>query len=101
MTDFEEEMGKVLGIYRCDQLISLFEDFFEIVKLYNVDETDDWVKDVVAEDDVRNVRLIRTVYLLSKLAHNHSDMLKRVKRVAPGLWQRMEKESGSDYKNSN
>lgn len=91
MTNLNSDMEKILGIYRCDQLISLFEDFYEIVYLYNVDESNDWVRDVIDDCDLRSVRLARTAYLLSRLAHGHSDLLKRVKRVAPGFWQKAEK----------
>ena len=88
MTDFNEEMSKILGIYGHEQLCSLFEDTFELIQLYNVDETDDWVKDLVGEEHVWETRVARTAYLLSKLAHNHADLLKRVKRCAPAFYLR-------------
>jgi len=97
MTDFNADMEKILGIYRCDQLISLFEDFYEIITLYNVDQCNDWVRDRVGDGDVRSVRLARTAYLLSRLAHGHADLLKRVKRAAPGFWQRAEKLKDGKY----
>ena len=87
----EADMGKILAIYNCDKFIELLEDIYELVLLYNVDESDDWVKDAVGEQDTRSVRQIRTAYLLAKLAHHHADSLKRVKRVAPGLHQQLEK----------
>ena len=95
MNDLNSDIEKILGIYRRDQLISFFYDTAEIIRLYNVTEDDDWVKDIVGEQDVRNVRLARTALLLSKLAHNHADLLKKVKRTAPGFWQRAER---GDYK---
>lgn len=91
MTDFNEEMSKILGIYGHEQLCSLFDDTYELIKLYNVDENDDWVKDIVGAENVWEARVARTAYLLSRLAHNHADLLKRVKRVAPGFYQRAEK----------
>ena len=90
MTDFNEEMGKVLGIYRCNEFIELLEDIYELILLYNVDEHNDWVSDIVGRDDTRDVRLARTAYLLSKFAYRHADRLKRVKRAAPALWQKLE-----------
>jgi hypothetical protein len=91
MTDYNEEMSKILGIYNLPKFLELIEDIYEIVHLYNVDESDDWVKDVVGNDSVRDIRLCRTAFLLSKLAHRHADSLKHVKRKAPGFWQRAEK----------
>jgi len=91
MSDFESDMGKILAIYNCDKFIELLEDIYELVLLYNVTESDDWVSEAVGAEDTRSVRQIRTAYLLSKLAHRHADNLKRVKRVAPGLYQQLEK----------
>lgn len=89
--DFNDEMSKILGIYRCDRFIELIEDIYEIVRLYNVDEVEDWVADTVGWEDVRNVRLARTAYLLSKLADRHHRWLRSVNRAAPGFWKRAEK----------
>jgi hypothetical protein len=88
--DPNEEMSKILGIYNCDKFIELIKDMFEICYLYNVDPSDDWVKDVVG-DEVISVRQARTAFLLSKLAYNHANTLKQVNRAAPGFWQRAEK----------
>jgi len=61
-----------------------------LLELYNVDEDNDWVKDVVGDEDVRTVRLIRTVYLVSKLAQKHSGMLSVINIRFKDLWKRME-----------
>lgn len=92
MSDLNSDIEKIIGIYKCDQLISFFYDTSEILKLYDVTDENDWVRDIVGEQDVRNVRIARTAFLLSRLAHNHADLLKKVKRVAPGFWQRAEKQ---------
>jgi len=91
MDDYNEEMSKILSIYRCDKFVQLIEDIYEIVRLYNVDEVEDWVADVVGWENVKDIRLARTAFLLSKLAHHHADTLKRVKRCAPGFHQKAEK----------
>ena len=94
MNDLNSDIEKILGVYRCDQLISFFYDTAEIIKLYNVTDEDDWVRDIVGEHDVKNVRMARTAFLLSRIAHNHADLLKKVKRIAPGFWQRAERANG-------
>lgn len=91
MTDFNEEMSKIMGIYNCDKFIQLIEDIYEIILLYDVDEDVDWVKDKVGEEDLRDVRIARTAYLLSRLADHHANHLKKVHRAAPGFWHRAEK----------
>lgn len=91
MENYNKEMSEILGIYNCDKFIQLIEDIHELVVLYNVDDNDDWVRDIVGEDNTRNVRLARTAILLSRLADNHHRLLRRIHRVAPGFWQRAEK----------
>ena len=91
MTDFNDEMGKVLGIYNCEKFIELIEDIYEIVLLYDVDEKEDWVRDRVGEINLKDVRIARTAFLLSRLADRHANALKRVHRAAPALWQKMER----------
>lgn len=91
MSDFNVEMGRILGIYGHKQLCSLFADTFELIQLYDVTDTVDWVKDIVGEEHVWETRVARTAYLLSKLAHNHADLLKRVKRCAPAFYLKAEK----------
>lgn len=87
-----QEISKILGIYTCDKFIELIEDCYEIFHLYNVDDTDDWVKDIVGDHDIRNVRLCRTAILLSKLADKHANLLKRINRSCPGFWQRVQQQ---------
>ena len=91
MSDYNEEIGRILGIYNCDKFVQLIEDIYEIAVLYDVDASNDWVRDIVGEANTQSVRLARTAYLLSRLAHHHADSLKKVKRSAPGFFQRAEK----------
>lgn len=91
MNDFNEDMSKILGIYNCEKFTQLLEDIYELVVLYNVDESDDWVSDIVGDSNTREIRLARTCYLLSRLSERHANTLKRVNRVAPAFWQRAEK----------
>lgn len=86
----EEEINEFIEFWDIDSLTSILTDSFQLIHLYNVDESDDWVKEVVGEDDLRNVRLIRTVYLLSKMAHMYAGKLVRTKMDFPNLWLRLE-----------
>lgn len=90
----EEEIEAFLDIWDCKQLVSFLEDVVHLVKLYDVDETDDWVQDIVGSADVRNVRLVRTVYLLSMIAERHSGKMSQARMHHRDLYKRLETYAG-------
>lgn len=87
------EINDFIDHWDHDSLISILSDLLPIVELYYVEEDKDWVKDAVGEDDTRNVRIIRTVYLLSKLADRHAGKLSLMKAKYRDLWLRLEEKS--------
>lgn len=87
----EFEINEFFELWGEKELISFFADVFPLLELYNVDENDDWVRDAVGEDNTQNVRLIRTVYLLSKVADKHAGKLSRTNAYFKNIWQRIEK----------
>lgn len=87
----EEEIEAFLDVWNCNQIISLFEDIRPLVELYDVDEKDDWVKNQVGDEYCKNVRLVRTVYLLSIIAENHSGKMAEVRIHHKDLYKRLEK----------
>ncbi len=90
--NIEDEINEFLSHWDLDKMVQFIGDIFPILELYNVDETDDWLKDAVGPVDQINVRLIRTVYLVSRLAEFHSGLLCMLKVRYKDLWKRMEKE---------
>lgn len=89
-TTIAEEIEAFLDIWNCNQIISFFEDVAPLVKLYDVDEHDDWVKNQVGDANWKNVRLVRTVYLLSIIAENHSGKMAEVRIHHKDLYKRLE-----------
>lgn len=90
----EQEINEFLEKWDCEKHTSFISDIIPILELYDVDEHNDWVMDEVGKDDVRNVRLIRTVYLISRLAYNHSGTFAIINFRFKDLWKRMEKNVG-------
>lgn len=88
----EEEINEFLQTWDCEQLTSFLRDIIPLFELYDVEDEDDWVKDAVGTDNERNVRLIRTVYLVSRIAEFHAGKLCSIKMNFKNLWQRMEKQ---------
>lgn len=93
--DIETEINEFLDYFNCEKLIKFLKDIIPLFELYDVEDEDDWVKDAVGEEDERNVRLIRTVYLMSRIAENHSGSLAMIRSRFPDMWRKMEKKGVS------
>ena len=89
MKTIESEIEKFVKSYGCKELTQFIEDVFPLFELYNIEEEDDWVKEAVGELNAQNVRLIRTVYLMSKIAENHAGRLCLMNMNFKNLWKRM------------
>lgn len=92
----EQEINEFLEKWGCENMMAFLKDIIPLIELYNVDKVDDWVRDCVGEENLQNVRLIRTVYLMSKIAENHSVMLASIKINFKNIWQRLELHSETE-----
>jgi hypothetical protein len=88
-----DEINDFLAIWDSQAMVNFLRDIIPLFELYDVEEEDDWVKNEVGEDNERNVRLIRTVYLISKISMQYSGKLSLLKMRFRDLWSRMEIES--------
>lgn len=88
----ESQINQFLEKWDCKSMTNFLRDIAEIYELYDVDEDADWVEESVGEENMQNVRLIRTVYLISRLASRYSPILASLKCNHPRLWERIEKE---------
>lgn len=86
-----EEVSLFLERYTLEDLQSLLKEILGLIDLFNVDEQNDWLKDLVGEDNCDNVRLARVVYIISRLAEFHAGKLLKIRLEFPHLWERMEK----------
>ena len=89
----EYEINQFLENWDADQMTSFLRDIIPLFELYDVEQEEDWVKDAVGESNERNVRLIRTVYLISRIAEFHAGRLCTIKMQYRDIWKRMEKEN--------
>ena len=88
----EEEINEFLEVWDCKQLTTFLRDIIPLFELYDVEDEADWVKDAVGESNERNVRLIRTVYLVSIIAENHAGILCSIKMKFKNIFKRMQKD---------
>ncbi len=89
--DLQQEINEFLELFDIKSLISFLECTIPLTELYDVDESDDWVEQKVGKDEVSTIRMIRTVYLISKLSELHGGKLATVKARFGKLYQRLEK----------
>lgn len=89
----EQEINDFLENWDCKQQIAFLRDIIPLFELYDVEDEDDWVEKQVGgdEENVRNIRLIRTVYLVSRIAEFHAGNLCGINIHFKNLWKRMEK----------
>lgn len=92
----EEEINEFLEVFGRDDLANLLNDVLPLLELYNVDDDNDWVRDAVGKEDCKNVRLIRTVYLVSWFCEMHVAKLCSVRAQFKDLWKKLEKEGTMD-----
>jgi hypothetical protein len=87
----EQEINEFLEVFDVKSLISFLECTIPLTELYDIEENADWVEEKVGKDQVSTIRMIRTVYLISKLAGTSGGKLAIVKAKFPNLWRRLEK----------
>jgi hypothetical protein len=91
--DLEQEINDFLEYWDGNQMSAFLRDIGALFELYDVDEEDDWVADAVGDENTQNVRLIRTVYLVSRIAEFHAGKLCSISIKFKDIYRRLEKES--------
>lgn len=86
----EDQINEFVQLWEVKDIIKLFEEFEPLHYLYDVTEEDDWVEKAVGPDDRRNVRVVRTVYLLSRLCELFAGKFVRTNIDFPKLWKKLE-----------
>ena len=90
--DIKDEINEFLEDWGTDSIISFLRDIIPLFELFDVEDENDWVEKQVGGDEsnVATIRLIRTVYLVSRIAEFHAGKLCSLKIKYPTLWKRME-----------
>lgn len=87
----ERDISNFLHEWGYDKMGDFLGDVMEVYQLYNVTKESDWVLDIVGADDVANVRLVRMVYLMSKIAQIYGSGLYKLNCQFKTLPAKMEK----------
>ncbi|HJT86082.1 MAG TPA: hypothetical protein VJ697_16505 [Nitrososphaeraceae archaeon] len=70
-------------------MMSFYNDTKDLIELY--EDEHDLLKKEMGEENERSVRMIRTIYLVSRIAEYHSGRLCSLKVNFKDLWKRLEK----------
>lgn len=91
----EELLEDAIKVWGIDEMMSFLQDIFEIYKLYDVDPDDDWMQSL--GEDYQTIRLIRSIYLISKLSENHAGKLCAFSVKFPKLHKKLESVALEDH----
>lgn len=91
----EDQINEFLEVWNFEEMATFLRNVIPLIELYDVDENDDWVKKTVKgnEEEIETVRLIRTVYLLSKISKDHAAKFAYVNVHFKDLWKKMQDEN--------
>lgn len=90
MKGLEKDINGFLEYFDIPKLMDLIQDIMPLCELYSFNETEDWVKEL-KPDDHWDLRILRTVYLISRIADKHAGRLASLRVMYPKLYDRMEK----------
>lgn len=88
--NIEQEINDFVKLFGQKEIIEFMEKCIDILELYDVDEEEDWVVDSVGKDQATNVRIIRTIYTISKIADSFASRFKTLNIMHPQLWRKLE-----------
>lgn len=86
----EDQINGFLEMWDVDRQVSFLRDILPLFELFDVEDEKDWVVEAVGEENQTHFRLIRTVYIMSKIAEKHAGRLASIRVNFPELWRRME-----------
>lgn len=89
----EEEINAFLNVYGPETFKLFLKDVEPLYDLYNSVDDEEWIEECEGVAEINDIRLIRSVYLMSKVADLHALDLAKMKSNFRGLWIRMTKEA--------
>lgn len=86
----EKNIQKFFEVWDFEQMNDLARFFIEFLEVFELDKDLDWEKEVLQNEDKRNVKIIRCVYIILKLADLYSGKLLCTKAEFKNLWKKLE-----------
>lgn len=86
----EQEINEFFNVWGFKEMSVFFESVIPIIDLFDP-ENEKEIENLVGKEDEINVKLIRTIYLMSKFAELHGSKMYVLNTKFKGLWKRLEK----------
>lgn len=98
----EEEINSAINDWDYEQMKAFLREILPLIELFDVDEADDWLEIKVGGDkeNVRTIRLVRTMYLIARIAHIHTPKLVSFRSKYPNLHLRMQEILKKQYEHT-
>lgn len=87
----EDKISDFFTLWTTHQMTQFIKDVVPLIELFDFEDNDDWLLKEVGAEDEQNVRILRTVYLLSRFADFHAGILCNLNFRFKDLWKKMEK----------
>ena len=91
--DLSTELEEFLEYWNADSMTSFLREVIPLFALFDIEDENDWVANEVGKDNAQNVRIIRSAYLISRIAYLHAGKLCEIKIKFKDLWKRIEKDA--------
>lgn len=88
--DIKDEINDMIKVVHSDCLNAFFSELYELFRLFDVDEKDDWVRDLVGVDNMQVVRIVRGCYIVSRMSEKFSSKFSQVRQHFPEFHKRLE-----------
>ena len=90
----EQEINEFFDLLCKNDISEMLSHMFEVFILYDVDKDDDWVKNSIEnKEESEQIRILRTVHLLSKMSDLYAGKFVLIKTKFPNLWLKMEEQA--------
>lgn len=86
----EDEINEFLQIWSVDDFMKFIEEIADVFSVYYMQDNEFDTFKGKAEEEIANLRVIKTVYLISRIAELYAGKLCITKMKLPRLYERME-----------
>lgn len=86
----EQELCEYLQLWNGKQMIAFLKDIIPLFNMFDTEDSSEWEEGTEAEEEALNVQIVRSAYLISRIADRHSGKLALMRVKHKDLWKRLE-----------
>lgn len=88
--ELETKVARFFEKWSFDDLNDCARYFLEFLEIFQLDEEFDWDKEVLQDENNRNIKIIRCMYVMTKFADMYGSKLLATKLEFKSLWKKLE-----------